>query len=278
MSRQREERRAARRLRELERTLLGTSAERASIVIEERKPPRWSITGSERRLCPPEYQEHLNKIGGLNRYGEPNFKLVWGQTYTDRFYGQMQGGSRGRHEVLMFHDIPAWHLLEWKPPEAFGGPELWFAMTWDKEAHVHALGDYPKRGFYVPCKFRMYVKTIVAGRLIIDAMPLAFWVLDLLVPNILRDRDMTLYQKRIAARELREKESKAWRDKVTDLYLDAQPAFGGQDFDKSANRDRMMKEIQARGFPVSAEAIKSKLGSGHRTRKMPGEFEVKTEV
>lgn len=230
----------------------------------------WAITGSERRLCPPEYQEHLNRLGGLNRYGEPNFKLVWGQTQTDVIFGQMEDGSRGQHIILQFHDIPAWHLMCWKPPETFGSPEMWYAMTWDEETHLHTLGDYPRRGFYIPAPFSLYVKRIENGILEIDAMPLNFFILDLVVPNLIKSQEMTYYQKKLAADTMAEAERRAARNQALDAYKNAGPAFGGADFDKSQNRGRMLDRIRAQRFPLSAEDVKRWMGTGHVVTGGPG--------
>jgi len=241
----------------------------------------WTISGSERRRCPPEYQEHLNRLGGFNRFGEPNFLLVWGQTHTDTIYGQMHDGKRGQHVILMFHDIPAWHLLQWKPPENFGTAEMWYAMTWNEDDLLHILGNYPSRGVYMACPFNLYVKKIIKGdvvtnpdgskeirgeRLEIEAMPLSFWILDLLVPNILKERDKTYLEKQFAVRAQMERERKAWRDKAMDAYRNASPAFGGNDFDKSQNRERMLAELKAKRFPVTAEEAARRLGRGHTVR------------
>lgn len=242
----------------------------------------WFLSGPERRVAPAEYEEHLGRLGGYNRFGEPNFRLAWGQTYTDVIWGQMHGGARGQHTTLMFHDIPAWHLLEWKPPETFGTPEMWYGLTWNNDDMLHILGDYPRRGFYLACPFNLYVKKIIPGtpytdpetgfseicgeRLEIDAMPLAYWVLDLLVPNILKERQKTYMQKQFAVRVAKEKEKQAWREKVKDAYRDASPAFKGNDFDKSQNRERMLAKIAAMKFPVTAEQVARKLGRGHNVR------------
>jgi hypothetical protein len=241
----------------------------------------WTLPRGERRKCPPEYQEHVNRLGGLNRFGEPNFLLVWGQTHTDVIYGQMQDGKRGQHTVLMFHDIPAWHLLQWKPPELFGTAQAWYAMTWQPDDELHILGDYPIRGVYLPCPFNLYVKRVVGGtvqenpdgskeisgeRLEFDAMPLSFWLLDLLIPNILKERGKTYMEKQFTVRAQQEKQRQAWRNKVMDAYRDASPAFGGKDFDKSENRERMLAEMKSKRFPLTAEQVARRLGRGHVVR------------
>jgi hypothetical protein len=149
---------------------------------------------------------------------------------------------------------------------------------------LHLLGDYPRRGVYFPCPFNLYVKRIVPGapwtdpktgyseirgeRLEIDAMPLAYWVLDLLIPNILKEKQKTYLEKQFAVRCQQEKEKQAWRNKVMDLYRDASPAFGGADFSKSENRERMLAKMAAMRFPVTADQASRRLGRGHSVRPL----------
>lgn len=237
---------------------------------------RCYFPGEERLEPPPEYVEHLNSIGGLNRFGEPNFILVWGQTRTWRIYGQKEGGGKGQHTVLQFGGIPAWHIMAWKPPEAFGTPALWYALSWDPETRTHGLGDYPWRGDYVPCKFNLYVKRIEGGglsygpggqvvdrpgRLIIDAMPLNHYILDLVIPNVIKELDITESQRIIAGRKRREAEQRQASQQAYDAYCDAAPAFGGVAGTYESNRNAQEDRIR-RG--KSAEEMKRRLGTGHQ--------------
>lgn len=239
----------------------------------------WLTTSGERRVCPPEYQEHVNKLGGMNRFGEPNFLLVWGETHTQTFYGYDANGQRGQHTMLQF-GVPAWHLLEWKPPETFGVPDFWYRFTWDPEAEVHALGDYPWRGLYIPCTFNLYVKRIVGGglsydkrgevveapsRLIIDAMPLNYFILDLIIPNIFKSREMTHEQKTRAIRERMEAEKQARLQRGFDAYVDAAPAFHGAAGTHESNREAWMQRLaeKQKGMRVSGRQF----GTGHTQLK-----------
>jgi hypothetical protein len=217
----------------------------------------WRTVGGERRACPPEYQEHINTLGGMNRFSEPNFLLVWGETHTQTFYGEAEGGKLGQHTMLQF-GVPAWHLLEWKPPETFGTPDFWYRFTWDEAAQVHALGEYPWRGLYLPCTFNLYVKRIEGGgiaydkhgqvvespsRLIIDAMPLNYFILDLIIPNIFKSREMT-HRAKVAAIEARmAAEKQARLQRGYDAYVDAAPAFGGKAGTHESNREAWMQRL-----------------------------------
>lgn len=239
----------------------------------------WYIRDHERRRVPPEYQEYITAIGGLNRFGEPNFKLAWGQTETQIVYGQMEGGRRGQHIVLQFGGIPAWHMLEWKPPETFGTAFQWYTLTWDPTEDKHTLGEYPWRGLYIPCSFNLYVKKIHGGgtrfdkdgnvvelptRLEIDALPLNFYILDMLVPNVRKALEQTHGQKKLAIEARMAAEKKAGMQRAYDAYLDAAPAFGGKAGTHESNREAWMQRLKEkqRGMKLTAEDVR--LGRGHQ--------------
>lgn len=241
----------------------------------------WHIKDHERRVVPPEYQAYINAIGGLNRFGEPNFRLVWGQTETQIVYGQMEGGRRGQHIVLQFGGIPAWHLMEWKPPETFGTAFQWYMLTWDPTEDKHTLGDYPWRGLYIPCSFNLYVKKLHGGgtrydekgnvvelptRLEIDAMPLNYYILDLLIPNVRKALEMTFLQKKMAIEARMAAEKRASLQRGYDAYLNAQPAFGGKAGTHESNREAWMQRIKEkqRGMKLTADDVRNVLGSGHQ--------------
>ena len=241
----------------------------------------WHITGDERRKPPREYEQHLTDIGGLNRFGEPNFIIVWGQTQTQTIYGDMAGVGRGQHVILQFGGVPAWHIMEWKPPETFGTPQMWYTLTWDVESDKHALGEYPWRGLYVPCSFNLYVRKVIGGgveydrktgqviekpsRLEVDAMPLAHWVLDLLIPNVRKARELTHFQKKLAIEMRMEAEKKERLRLGYDAYLNAQPAFGGEAGTYESNREAWMQRLRekAAGMKLSGEDVRKVLGTGH---------------
>lgn len=233
----------------------------------------WVIK-SERREPPPEYVDHVTALGGLNRFDEPNFRLAWGQTETDCIYGFAEGIGTGQHIRLTFGGIPAWHLMSWKPPETFGTPQLWDALSWQPETSSHLLGEFPYRGLYLGCNFRLYTQRFIrqpgsdpgdpTEEMVIDAMPLAHWVLELLVPNVIKDQEITLTQKRIAIRNRMAAEEAERRQKTEDAYRNAAPAFGGVAGTYESNRLKQMDRIK-RG--VSAEEIKDLLGTGHKQQK-----------
>lgn len=246
----------------------------------------WTLPSFEKLQCPREYQDHVTAIGGRNRFGDPNFKITWGQTETEIVRGRDAFGREGQHVVFKHGGIAAWFMEEWKPPECFGVPELWYAMSWDAETNTHTLGDFPWRGLYMPCPFNLYVKRVTGGgirygpkdknghrqvieepvRMEIDAMPLNHYIIDLLVPNMLKELNVTYEQKRIALENRRRAELARGAQMAYDAYMDAGPAFRGKAGTHESNRERWMqklKEAQA-GIKLSAEDVAKILGKSHR--------------
>jgi hypothetical protein len=246
----------------------------------------WTLPNFEKLLCPPEYQEHLNAIGGLNRFDEPNFKLVWGATETEFIWGTDANGRKGQHIVFKHQGIPAWFMEVWKPPECFGTPELWYGTSWDEETQSHTLGEYPWRGLYMPASFNLYVRNVTGGRtyysepdakghrhvieepseLHIDAMPITFWLLDLIIPNMFKEIDVTYEQKRVALMNRKLAESAEARAKAYDAYMDAAPAFFGKAGTYESNREAWMQKLKekAAGMKLTAEDVQKIMGKGHK--------------
>ena len=100
----------------------------------------------------------------------------------------------------------------------------------------------------------------------IDAMPLNHYIIDLLVPNMLKEIDVTFEQKRIALMNRKMAESAEARAKAYDAYLDAAPAWGGKASSKESNREAWMQRLKekAAGMKLTAQDVEKLLGKGHR--------------
>ena len=111
----------------------------------------------------PENVAHrLARAGGLNRFGEPNYRAIWGWNRLAWIGGKFE--DRDEHGVLLRERIelreepkyPAvnrWHIERWLPPEAYGSPRQWYSQTIERSSGVSipALGPYPSRGDYEHC-------------------------------------------------------------------------------------------------------------------------------
>jgi hypothetical protein len=111
----------------------------------------------------PETVAHrLERAGGINRFGEANYRAVWGWNRLawigGKFEDRDEHGAllRERIELRLEPKYPAvnrWHIERWLPPETYGSPRTWYAQTIEREngVSIPALGPYPSRGEYEHC-------------------------------------------------------------------------------------------------------------------------------
>ncbi|HEX8801771.1 MAG TPA: hypothetical protein VF772_24325 [Terriglobales bacterium] len=226
----------------------------------------WIIPKSEHREPAEEYVRHVNSIGGFNRFGGPNFKLVWGQNETMVVYGTDANGKTGAHTIPKHANIPAWFIDVWKPPECYGTPELWYALTWDWEVNAPKIGEFPWCGAYELAPFNLFNRRFEGDRMIIDAMPLNHFVIDLLIPNLLKEKDATYLQRKTALQNRMLAERQRAAQIAFDAYLAAAPAFHGAAGTHESNHERWMQRIKEKqgGMRISRNQIVAKMGLGHR--------------
>lgn len=80
-------------------------------------------------------QEALRLAGGLNRFGKPNYRVVWGWNRLDWTSGQWEP---------KYNEVNRWHIERWVSPEIYGTPRSW------KDQTRGVLGPYPNLGDYEP--------------------------------------------------------------------------------------------------------------------------------
>lgn len=113
----------------------------------------------ETHETPPEVNRILLIAGGRNRYGEPNYKAVWGWNRLDWIGGKWEDRNAAGEvvrEVIEVRRVPKytphdrWHIERWMPPESYGAPALWDLQTMETVdgVRIPALGPYPHRGDY----------------------------------------------------------------------------------------------------------------------------------
>ena len=119
----------------------------------------------EQHTAPESVTRRLEIAGGQNRFGEPNYRAVWGWSRLAWVGGKWEdrnaAGELVRECVELRH-VPKyaphdrWHIERWLPPEAYGSPRAWYAQTAERgdglaAASIPALGPYPERGEYEHC-------------------------------------------------------------------------------------------------------------------------------
>ncbi|MFZ0213917.1 MAG: hypothetical protein WBE20_07115 [Candidatus Acidiferrales bacterium] len=112
--------------------------------------------------APASLQLRLARAGGLNRYGESNFRVVWGWsrlTWIGGKWTDTDAHGNVTREIIELREVPKyfpfdrWHIERWMPPESYGSPELWYSQTLERADGIliPALGPYPRRGEYEHC-------------------------------------------------------------------------------------------------------------------------------
>jgi hypothetical protein len=112
----------------------------------------------------PENVAHRLRIaGGVNRFGEANYRAIWGWNRLAWIGGKFEEhdpstGSLLREVVELRQEpkypaVNRWHIERWVPPETYGSPRQWYAQTIECEHgfSIPALGPYPVRGEYEHC-------------------------------------------------------------------------------------------------------------------------------
>ncbi len=111
---------------------------------------------------PESVAERLKSAGGVNRFGEANYRVVWGWNRLawigGKFEDRDERGDLLREVVELrqepkYAQVNRWHVERWVPPEAYGSPRDWYRQTVEREdgLSVAALGPYPARGEYEHC-------------------------------------------------------------------------------------------------------------------------------
>jgi hypothetical protein len=101
------------------------------------------------RKCPQWFQDELARIGGVNQFGEPNFKLVWSPTEFRVVGGRWeQTGFEGYKSAPLIPGEPCWALMVWESCEAQGSYEQWMRDYRDEDTGLLQCGGYPKYGAY----------------------------------------------------------------------------------------------------------------------------------
>lgn len=112
--------------------------------------------------APEDVARRLALAGGSNRFGEPNYRAVWGWnrlTWIGGKWEDRDAAGRIAREVIELRREPKypavnrWHIERWLPPEAYGSPRAWYRQTLEIEGgqNIPALGPYPSRGEYEHC-------------------------------------------------------------------------------------------------------------------------------
>src|SRR5260370_1336429 len=102
----------------------------------------------------------LARAGGCNRFGEANYRAVWGWNRLAWIGGKFEErdpatGSLLREVVELRQEpkypaVNRWHIEKWMPPETYGSPRAWGAQPLGiaGDRSTSTLGPDPPPGLY----------------------------------------------------------------------------------------------------------------------------------
>ena len=187
----------------------------------------------ERHEAPERVARRLELAGGRNRFGEPNYRAVWGWNRLawigGKFEDRDETGALLRERVEMrqepkYPGVNRWHIERWMPPETYGSPRQWYAQTVELAGgrNVPALGPYPSRGEYEHC----FTLEVPSG----EFVQLTPTVAEHIAYAIERSRCSPRTAKRASLYDRAQRDGLAYETWAYDLLDDAVPAFHKQPF------------------------------------------------
>jgi len=221
------------------------------------------IAGAETRKCPEEFQARLTDKFGRNQFGEPNFKVAWNQSQFIRL--AREGKDKFGRRIFYYRDCyqgdgqGCWTILCWKPPAHYGSPDTYYANTWialerkEEQGHDSAEGFYVTAGYPWQGRYEIVVplisKEFVDGKLLITHMPLSHYLIDVVIPLIVKWQELSHEEKEAAKQAEAEAESRRQTQQIEDMLMDRLPAwYGPVSFSRQGCRtallDRKMYAIQ----------------------------------
>jgi hypothetical protein len=201
----------------------------------------------ERRQCPVEFQERINRAVGLNRYGGPLWKIAWGQTETFRAGGYWPHDNFLGYRQLMASNgaidgdgEPCWMLLEWHPPEDYGSPGLYYFENRDEYTGLQTLGEFPYKGRY-EVAFKMTSQELRNGRMDVIHYQLDGFIFAWLLPMLIAAQRMKMGDRMKLAKTLKAADEKAFDTNFADAMKSAKLAQGHSS-QKVLDRELMMRK------------------------------------
>jgi hypothetical protein len=228
----------------------------------------WSLSNRQQHDCPKDFQDRLTRIGGINRYGEPNFKLVWSQSQTLRAGAYWpEEGFHGYRDIPRYNS-PCWLLMQWKAPEEYGSPDLWYFQNEDENG-LQTLGEFPFKGQY-EIVYALIDREIVNGNLKLTHLPLCSFLIDRIVPIIMQAKDVSITRRKEAMLAEKHRKDQEEFKRIEDARLGARLQFTGPtSFAGQRNRTSLIEkkilQMERHLAQVVREARKIPMGFSQRS-------------
>lgn len=152
---------------------------------------------------PKDFAARVTRAGGTNRFGGPNYRVVWGWSRMGWI------GTDADHvwREPKYLDGDKWILEKWMPPEHYGRPQDWTRT-------FGALGPFPAYGEY----------EMVTD---FDPIELTSKVAEYLIQVILASRRGSSRDRGEAIKGRLDASENEWSRETDDMLDDAMPAYHG---------------------------------------------------
>jgi hypothetical protein len=182
--------------------------------------------------CPQEYQDRLTDIGGVNRYDEPNFLLVWGQGGDEQARFRAGGAWEadgvpsfiGYRDLLIGSGQSCWCLLQWHDPLEYGTPEIYYVQNYNEYTGLQDLGEFPYKGRY-QMLYSLCYRERRGNEMHIERMPLNNYLLETIIPIITHAKQIGWEKTKAALTEMRAREDAHEVDRIEDIMRDKAVPF-----------------------------------------------------
>lgn len=244
----------------------------------------------ERRKCSPEFQARLTRMFGKNEFGDPRFKIVWGQSQFIRMGNQWVdkvGNKRiGYRQRFQVHGMPCWVIMRWQPPVKYGSPAFYYSntymaaekvqfddQTYDSAEGFYVTAEYPWRGRYEPIQ-PLISKEIIRGNLVVTHFPLSHYLIDTLIPMMIQFERLSRVEQRLAREVAKAMEEKAITEQIADHMEETMPkwlgpvSYSGQGI-RTSLLDRKMQQIQKTWDRMSRRGHKPVFNKGMALGERP---------
>lgn len=227
----------------------------------------------ERRQCPEFYQERLTQVGGLNPFGEPNFKLAWAQTETTRQGGEWEAEGewfKGYRDVYLGDGLPHWMLMQWAAPGknvqmphlVAEGPTRFYLDNKCQKTGLQLLGEYPYRGSY-QIVLPLVAKWFENGQMIIRGFPLSREIIEMMVPVIKASMEVSLDIKVRFMQDEREQDDVEYGKNIEAAYEDAKLSRAAQSSKWIEDKVRAMEKIYSSASAAITRMHRDKVFQSH---------------
>jgi len=185
-------------------------------------------------VCPEDFQERLTEIGGVNRYDEPHFRIVWSQGGDD--HALYRAGAewtvegmpsfRGYRNLLVGGGTPSWALLQWHDALEYGTPEMYYVQNYDLDTDLQTIGEYPYFGRY-QMLYNLRWTEMRNNRLHFEVMPLNSFILETVVPIITAAKEISWEKTKAVMQDIKDREDAADMTLIEDVMRSSAMPFHG---------------------------------------------------